>query len=100
MTSWIKTIERMPEPGRAVFVVCVGDYGARPRFINRAMWVPAKHAQSSEESDIGEYDEDTDTYYDPEGWYELVSHWDEYSALGMSSVTVTHWMDLPELPKD
>ena len=25
-------------------------------------------------SEIGEYDEETDTYYDPEGWYEALAH--------------------------
>ncbi len=99
MTTWTKTTDTMPKTSRAVLVVCETSYGSR-RIINRAMWVAAKTEESSPESEIGVYDEETDTYYDPEGWYELISHWADFSAIGMSGVTVTHWMPLPEFPKD
>lgn len=64
----------------------------------RAQWIAAKSCESGRESDIGEYDEATDTYYDPEGWYEQIDNWDVYSAVGICGAAVTHWMPLPPSP--
>lgn len=44
----------------------------------------------------GEYDEETDSYYWPEGWYECSSENEDTDwALGAK---ITHWMPLPPLP--
>ena len=46
-----------------------------------------------------DYDEETDEYYFPEGWWEVIKNWDEYSCVAIED-TVTHWMPLPEPPKE
>ena len=38
-----------------------------------------------------DYDEETDTEYWPEGWYEQVLNWTEYSCFDCAECTVTHW---------
>lgn len=94
--KWIPVTEQMPKSGQTVLALQKWDHSGRPSII-RAAWVAAKAEESSPESDIGEYDEATDTYYDPEGWYEQISHWDEISAAGVSGATITHWMPLPAI---
>lgn len=44
-----------------------------------------------------DYDEDADAYIVPEGWWESVSFGEEFSAVDDK---VTHWMPLPEPPKE
>lgn len=46
-----------------------------------------------------EYDEETDEYYLKEGWYEVIRNWDEYGSAVIGDF-VTHWMPLPEPPKE
>lgn len=45
-----------------------------------------------------EYDEVNDRYCLPEGWYECIENWGEYSSVHMSGVSPTHWMPLPPPP--
>ena len=45
-----------------------------------------------------EYDEATDCYYIPEGWYEQQDNWGEYASIHIHEGEVTHWMPLPEPP--
>ena len=49
-------------------------------------------------SDWCEYDEAGDRYFLPEGWYECIENWDDYSSVHMSKVEPTHWMPLPPAP--
>lgn len=55
-----------------------------------------KHENDGE---FSEYCEETDTYYTPEGWYEVCYEHDEYSAMAMSDMP-THWRALPAAPKE
>lgn len=74
---------------------------------SRSGWVRAMYVArySYEETAIDlcdidcDYDEATDTYYIPEGWYELIENWDEYSFVALNAFTViTHWLPLPASP--
>lgn len=60
----------------------------------RAYYVPAKTSENYAD-DFCEYDEETDNYYLPEGWYECnefeETHW-------KIDGNVTHWMPLPTPP--
>ena len=55
-----------------------------------------------EQNDSGEgwceYDEANDRYCLPEGWYECIDNWDDYSYVHMSEVEPTHWMPLSPPP--
>lgn len=92
--GWIPVEQQMPKSGQIVLALQKWDHSGKLGII-RAAWLAAKTEESSPESDIGEYDEATDTYYEPEGWYEQISHWDEYSAAGVSGATIVAWMPLP-----
>ena len=63
--SWISVDARLPEPNTPVLL----DIGKM--FPLRAIWA-GKHTVSvgTDVDDCGEYDEETDEYYCPEGWYE------------------------------
>jgi len=96
--AWVPVEERMPASG-AVVLACYRNALGNWRRI-RASWIAAKTEESGSESDIGEYDEATDTYYDPEGWYEQIDNWDDgFSAVGVNQGTITHWMPLPAPPR-
>ena len=88
--------ERLPEPGKKVLAHYLNALG-KPRTII-AQWVPAKTREDSPEGDIGEYDEDTDRFYWPQGWYEQIESWDELDALLVDEGEITHWQPLPYSP--
>lgn len=94
--GWIHVDRQMPKSGQIVLALQKWDHSGKLGVI-RAAWVAAKTEESSPESDIGEYDEATDTYYDPEGWYEQISHWDEIAAAGVNGATIVAWMPLPDV---
>ena len=95
--AWVPTAERMPASGLTVLACYKNSHGNWRRI--RAEWVAAKTQESGCDSDIGEYDEATDTYYDPQGWYEKIDCWDDgFSAVGVRH-EVTHWMPLPAPPQ-
>jgi hypothetical protein len=94
--GWVPVAERMPDHGVTVLVCYMNRAGKWRRI--RAKWVAAKTSESSSESDIGEYDEAADCYYDPENWYEQIDNWPEYTACTVGEGQVTHWMPLPEPP--
>lgn len=95
--QWVPVAERLPPSGQTV-LACYMNRAGRMRRI-RAEWIAAKSVESnSEHSDIGVYDEATDTFYDPEGWYERIDNWGDYSAVGVCEGDVTHWMPLPDAP--
>lgn len=63
--------------------------------------IEAKTVESSVDSEISEYDEVLDRYFEPEGWYEDLH---EETCCGFTSlymgedIAATHWMPLPEPP--
>jgi hypothetical protein len=95
MNEWIRVDERMPETGVPVIAYYKNQSGNSRRI--RAAYAGPKSLEADLESDFGEYDEEADTYWCPEGWYEQneyeETHW-------QVDETVTHWMPLPEPPKN
>lgn len=96
---WIKIAPgcRLPKPEKNVLV-----WHATPRRGNAivAIWVPKHHIEDNSDSDNGgwetEYDEDTDMYYWPEGWYS--SNYEEETHWVLENVT--HWQPLPGAPEE
>lgn len=95
--GWVSVTDKMPDAGATVLACYKNSHNLIRRI--RAMWVAAKSVESGWESDLGEYDEESDTYYDPEGWYEKIENWEEFTALLLDK-PVTHWMPLPPAPKE
>jgi hypothetical protein len=95
--QWVPVAERLPPSGQTV-LACYMNRAGRLRRI-RAEWIAAKSVESnSEHSDIGVYDEATDTFYDPEGWYERIDNWGDYLSVVVCEGDVTHWMPMPAPP--
>jgi hypothetical protein len=92
----VPVAERLPEPGRKVLAHYLNALG-KPRTII-AEWVPAKTREDSPEGDLGEYDDETDLFYWPEGWYEQIENWDDFTALFVDEGEITHWQPLPRGP--
>ena len=88
--SWISVDARLPEPNTPVLL----DIGKK--FTIRALWAE-KHTVrvGTDVDDWGEYDEETDEYYCPEGWYEWNEHEEVHWAV---SETPRAWRELPPTP--
>lgn len=63
----------------------------------RAMWVPKFTERAAFNNDWCEYNESDDTYYLPEGWYELQSH-SSNELVWHIHCGVTEWRELPPPP--
>lgn len=96
--GWIACSERMPASGQKV-LACYRNRADMHRTI-MARWVAAKSREGYEEhSDLDlVYDEAADCYYWPEGWYETMDNWPEFSNLVVSEGEVTHWQPRPPPP--
>jgi hypothetical protein len=90
--EWINA-ETKPEAGRAVIVTYTSDTG-RQQWA-RACWVP-KYTEEDTGNYLGDasYNEENDTYYWPEGWYEWNQHEETHWQMDGE---ITHWakVDLP-----
>lgn len=95
--TWLACTDAMPRSGQTVLAFYRNSHG-NGRLI-RAMWV-AEYTLPAAEYDIGEYDEATDEYYDPQGWYECISNWDEYSHVTVCEGDVTLWAEMPAHPEE
>ena len=96
--AWVSVDDAMPKSGVTVLVCYRNSLGNIRRI--RAKWTAAKTVEANAEYDWGEHDEETDTYWTPEGWYECIDNWDEFSSIMVSEGEITHWMPLPLAPDD
>lgn len=100
---WIPVEESKPAAGKKVYVICESkDYGSGRKhyFQTIAYYIPY---MTVKEEDFmcdeffgdGDYNEEEDKYYTPEGWYEWQSvpdmNWRIYDH-------VAHWMPLFPIP--
>ena len=98
---WIPVTERLPESETHVLAAC------RTLFSNCGYICDAFYAapKSIEVSCYDacecetEYDEEEDKYFLVSGWYEVIKNWDDYNSIAIED-KVTHWMPLPEPPKE
>lgn len=101
--DWISVRDKLPECGKHVLTSCEVRLlsGSKKRYTCIAFHAE-KHKISEhypEEDYCYDYDEEQDEYYLKEGWYEVIHNWDEYSSVVIDDF-VTHWMPLPEPPKE
>jgi hypothetical protein len=89
--------ERLPEPNIKVLAHYFNVLG-KGRTIC-AIWVPAKtRSDSYGDDDFTEYDEETDKFYWPEGWYEAIENWDDLGWVKVDEGEVVYWQPLPKWP--
>lgn len=103
LKSWISCSERLPKVEAEVLALCNRDGF---RFVCPAIYEDGKTSQENsvwnwnELWAYGSYDEDNDCYFIPEGWWEnrCFNQDDVYN--NPIDCPVTHWMPLPEPPKE
>lgn len=97
MSAWVKVSDKLPDTEVPVLALYAG-YKGKPKIV-RALYARKFTLKTYELGGFinPEYDEETDEYYCPEGWYE----WNEHDeVLWAIDYPVTHWMSLPELPME
>lgn len=92
--DWIDTKTKMPDSGVPVIVALLNEFG-KPRRLRAHYAAPKTLPVGIECDDFGEYDEEQDEYFCPEGWYET-NEYDEVHWFIPGDVT--HWMPLPDFP--
>lgn len=91
--------ERMPEANIKVLAHYFNALG-KGRTVC-AVWVPAKTRSDdidSSDDDFQEYDEETDRFYWPEGWYEAIENWEDLGWVRIYEGEVVYWQPLPKWP--
>lgn len=100
--KWISVEEKQPNIRERVYVVCetTRHDGNIRHFQTMAEYIPYMTVKEEdymldEYSSEGDYNEEEDEYYTPEGFYEWQSEADVNYKI---SAKVTHWMPLLKLP--
>ena len=101
-TGWISIDENQPKPRQRVHIVCenpkygggVIQYQTMAEYIPY-MTVKEEDYMSEDFAGDGDYNEEEDEFYTPEGFYEWQSEPDIHWKI---SAKVTHWMPLIALP--
>jgi hypothetical protein len=94
--NWINVNDKLPDNERSVLFFWENSFGKKR--ISKGFYVSkfSTVADTDLWGDFGEYSEEEDEFFIPEGWYE--STWEGETIYDINNVT--HWMPLPEPPKD
>ena len=101
---WIPVTERFPESQNPVLVVAVSKaigfpYIFKVAHINHHEITEDEYGWTDGEYD-SEYDEENDCFWIPECWYECNAVEDNINWVIDDDYSITHWMPLPEPPKE
>ena len=94
-TAW-QPIETAPHNKKIIVYYKNGCDKGRTVF---AVYIDKFTEEDTGDSDMDtDYSEERDCYYWPEGWYEQIDNWDDYSAVRFQ-YKPTHWMEMPHAPE-
>lgn len=108
MSEWISVKDRLPRAETKVTVCAERRYNGKAHHVETvAMYEDGKvHREDSivcwdyDTFSPDDYDDESDDYIVPEGWWEYMEYaHDEWTCIAIDDV-VTHWMPLPEPPKE
>ena len=103
LTGWIPVSERPPAPETPVFICATRKLydGKEARIRSLAMYEDGKTTTDNSAFDWNnvdfEYDEKSDSFVVPEGWWEYPVYSESFSVV---DDPVTHWMPMPAPPKE
>lgn len=102
--KWISVEERLPKNEKPVLVATKWSLmGMRGMAVSCGFYTDGKTSTGNSDYNWNDgdcdliYDEEEDEYIVPEGWWESVRYTEQFSAI---DEPVTHWMPLPEPPKE
>ena len=103
--EWIRVEDGLPKDRKSVNVAVEHkrDDGKTFHFVMTASHIGHHEIEAEEWPDYDgdtEYDEENDCYWIPENWYEDNFMEDNMNYLICDEYRVTHWMPLPEPPKE
>lgn len=102
LPRWIPVTERLPEDADPVLARGCAVNNPKRTAMFKGRWIAAHSMLAADfgcDDDMAlEYDEAIDEYYVPEGWFERIENWDDYTDIAVGDYIVTHWMPLPEGP--
>ena len=87
-----QSIETAPKNGTHILLYYKNECNKERRIIGKYV---AKFTEESTE-EFAEYSEEKDEYYTPEGWYEVIDNWDDYSHVAVHCAPVK-WMPIPSI---
>jgi hypothetical protein len=97
--EWIQAEKRLPDKGKNVFAHYKNRFG-KDRIIRAKYLRQYQEEAYGDELDFAEYSEEHDECFWPEGWYEQIDNWGDYSAVAVVEGEVDKWLPLPPLPED
>lgn len=107
---WIPVTERLPEPETEVLILARGtQYWFKGTLTTHHIVTTGMYEDGSKNTEDSEwrwydhdfkYDEELDAYIIPEGWWEYKHYNGDDEHNHPIDNTVTHWMPLPEPPKE
>ena len=93
--QWISVKDGLPE--KKCLAYYINEMGNKRTVC--AKYTKKYTEESRSDDEWIDYCETDDTYYYPEGWYEMIDNWDDYNFVTIN-YQVTHWMPLPSPPTD
>lgn len=97
LQRWNEVIDG-EEPERKVLVFYRNDFLKNRIVIAKYIGKFQEEQTDSDLIEYADYCEEKDAYFVPEGWYEVIDNWDEYSSVKISH-RVTHFQSLPAYPR-